>query len=342
MNMILLVVSFVISVFFTHRFCDPASWLYVLDNPNERSLHTRPMPSCGGLAILLAVFLTSLVMGAVNTFSADMIWISAGVLLVAIIAFIDDRLTIHPAYRLAVYTAVAVMLVHAGFFFPTLELPGIVLDWPEAVVKLISLLFIIWMINLYNFMDGMDGFAGGMAVFGFGTFALLGGTAGHELFSALNMLVAAAAGGFLVFNFPPARIFMGDVGSSTLGLLAAAFSLWGTKDGIFSFWIALLVFSPFIVDATVTLIRRLLRREKIWQAHRTHYYQQIVQAGWGHRKTVILEYFIMLGCGVTAIWGVRAPEKLQAAMLLGWMIYYFLFFFWASQFTSKRKKTGTL
>src|SRR3989344_5770631 len=195
MTMIFLVASFVISVLFTHYFCDPASWLYVLDTPNERSLHSRPIPRSGGLAILIAIFLTSLAMGVISTFSADMIWIGAGMLSVAVISFLDDRSTIRPTYRLVVHAAAAVMLVYAGFHIPTLELPGVVLDLPEEVGKLISLLFIIWMINLYNFMDGMDGFAGGMAVFGFGTFALLGGTSGHELFSALNMLVAAAAAG---------------------------------------------------------------------------------------------------------------------------------------------------
>ena len=198
------------------------------------------------------------------------------------------------------------------------------------------------MINLYNFMDGMDGFAGGMAVSGFGAFAILGWMAGHDAFMAINLVISAAAAGFLIFNFPPARIFMGDIGSSVLGLLAASLSLWGARDGVFPFWIAVLVFSPFIVDATVTLIRRLLRREKIWQAHKTHYYQTLVQAGWGHRKTVLLEYAIMLGCGVTALWGVRAPEKLQAAILAGWTLFYFLFFFRVSRLASRRNKAGTL
>jgi UDP-N-acetylmuramyl pentapeptide phosphotransferase/UDP-N-acetylglucosamine-1-phosphate transferase len=187
------------------------------------------------------------------------------------------------------------------------------------------------MLNLYNFMDGMDGIAGGMAVFGFGTFAVFGLLAGATLFSVLNLIIAAAALGFLVFNFPPARIFMGDVGSSTLGLLAAALSLWGVRDGIFPFWIALLVFSPFIVDATVTLLRRLWRRERIWHAHKTHYYQRLVQAGWGHRKTVLLEYAIMLGCGISALWSMRATDEIQMAILIAWILFYFAFFFWVSR-----------
>ena len=120
---------------------------------------------------------------------------------------------------------------------------------------------------------------------------------------------------------------MGDVGSSTLGLLAAAFSLWGARDGVFPFWVAILVFSPFIADASVTLVRRLLRGEKIWQAHKTHYYQKLVQAGWGHRKTVLVEYAIMIGCGITALLSQCATVDVAGgyARRLGSFLCYFFF-----------------
>jgi len=163
-----------------------------------------------------------------------------------------------------------------------------------------------------------------MAIFGFGAFAVLGWSAGHWLFMNLNLIVASAAAGFLLFNFPPARIFMGDVGSSTLGLLVAAFSLWGVNDGVFSFWVTLLVFSPFIVDATTTLIRRLLRGEKVWQAHKTHFYQQLVQAGWGHRKTVLWEYVLMAACAGSAIWAARQTETVQWWTIGFWTVVYAL------------------
>jgi len=188
----------------------------------------------------------------------------------------------------------------------------------------------------------MDGFAGGMAAFGFGTFAVMGWTAGHDAFLAVSLIIAAASAGFLFFNFPPARIFMGDVGSSTLGLLAATLSLWGVRDGIFPFWIAFLVFSPFIVDATVTLFRRLLRGDKIWQAHKTHFYQRLVQAGWGHRKTVLFEYAIMLGCAVTSLWSLRAPAQIQLAAFSGWAVAYLLFFFWVGRLAVRGNKAETL
>ncbi len=124
---------------------------------------------------------------------------------------------------------------------------------------------------------------------------------------------------------------MGDIGSSTLGLLAATLSLWGARDGVFPVWIAVLVFSPFIVDATVTLFRRLLRHEKIWQAHKIHYYQRLVQLGWGHRRTVLWEYVIMLACALTALWTVSQSAATQWLAITGWVIVYTGFAWFVSQ-----------
>ena len=338
---ILAATAFTISAWFTRRFCDPGSAVYILDHPNDRSLHDRPVPRGGGLAILIAIFVCGAAVAWLQP-ERGLASIALSIFLVAVVSFIDDRYSVPPVYRFLAHTVAAAVIVYNGYVLERLEIAGTDLNWSGAAGIVLSMLFAVWMINLYNFMDGMDGFAGGMAVFGFGTFAVMGWMAGHITFTAISMIIAAASAGFLVFNFPPARIFMGDVGSSTLGLLAATLSLWGARNHVFPFWIAVLVFSPFIVDATATLIRRLLRHEKIWQAHKTHFYQRLVQAGWGHRKTVLLEYAVMLGCGVTALWGVRAPEKLQAAMLAGWTLFYFLFFFRVSQLASRRNKTGTL
>ena len=208
-----------------------------------------------------------------------------------------------------------------GSFAPDrLELPGFAVSLPGWARILLTLLFTIWMINLYNFMDGMDGFAGGMAVIGFSTLAWLGrADAG---FAAVCLTVAAASAGFLIHNFPPAKIFLGDTGSIALGFLAAACSLWGSKAGLFPFWVALLVFSPFIVDATVTLLRRLLRGEKVWEAHRNHYYQRLVLLGWGHHYTVLAEYALMLACAGSAGLAIHLPPAGQAMLAGGWLLVY--------------------
>lgn len=329
MSSAILLAGFLVAAWLTRRFCNPESVFHVLDHPNERSLHVQPVPRSGGVAILFALGVSVVGLSVVHDLPGRLVWLIPGVLLLGGISFLDDRLDVRPAYRLVAQVMAASLLVWGNFSLAMLELPGWMWEWPAWVASAFSLVFVVWMTNLYNFMDGMDGFAGGMAVIGFGTFALLGMLAGNTEFMLLNLSVVAAAAGFLVFNFPPARIFMGDVGSSVLGFLAAAFSLWGAQARIFPFWVALLVFSPFIVDATVTLARRLFRGEKVWRAHRDHYYQRLVGLGWGHRRTVLWEYALMLlgaflsivvrGLGPEGQWALIGLWVVVYAALMGWI-----------------------
>lgn len=320
-----LLASLVVSFWLTARFSRPGSLLYILDHPNARSLHFRPTPRSGGVAIVVAVY----GVGAVALAGTGALWLIplavAGVVL-AVVAFIDDRAKLSAASRMAVHVVVAIGLVLLGFRLLALELPGMEWVLPEWLGVALSAGFIVWMINLYNFMDGMDGFAGGMGVIGFGTLGLLGGWQGDTGFALVSAIIASACAGFLLVNFPPARIFMGDVGSATLGCFAAGLIIWGGERGIFPFWAGLLIFSPFIADATVTLLRRLVRGEKVWQAHRTHYYQRLVQLGWGHKKTVLFQYALMLVCALGAVSAIRASERVQWAVILAAVAVYALYF----------------
>ncbi|HEV2733656.1 MAG TPA: hypothetical protein VGV85_02420, partial [Longimicrobiaceae bacterium] len=258
MAVVAVVVAFLVSAVAVRLFSRPGSWLYVLDHPNERSLHTSPVPRTGGVAILAGIAAALALSAAALRLDPVLAWILAGALLVAGVSFLDDRMNVHPGLRFLVHLGAALMLLGGGLALAALRLPGVSWAWPAVAAGAFSLLFAIWLINLYNFMDGMDGLAGGMAVFGFGTCALIGALRGHADFASTAAVVAAAAAGFLLFNFPPARIFMGDVGSATLGFLAAAVCLWADRRDVFPLWIGVLVFSPFIVDATVTLARRVL------------------------------------------------------------------------------------
>ena len=188
---------------------------------------------------------------------------------------------------------------------------------PPAALLLLAgcTLAIGWMTNLYNFMDGADGLAGGMAVFGFLAYAAASWLAGSTQFALLNLAIAAAATGFLVHNFHPARIFLGDAGSVPLGFLAATMGVSGWLQRDWTWWFPLLVFSPFIVDASVTLMRRLLSRARIWEAHRDHYYQRLVQLGLGHRGTALAEYVLMAVCGIVALWAMTLNSTLQYVTL---------------------------
>ncbi len=319
-----MLLAFTIALMLSYYLSCLTSRLRILDRPNDRSLHLRPIPRTGGLAILVGGLAGSMLFGCSSSaIGAHLAVLLLGAVPLAAISFLDDRHSIPVKWRILVHGWAASTLILASHMPNSLDLLGLVLPVPSWASVLLILLFVIWMINLYNFMDGMDGFASGMATIGFSALAWLGWA--NAGFAAFCLIVAAASAGFLVHNFPPAKIFLGDTGSTALGFLAAAFSLWGAKDGLFPFWVALLVFSPFIVDATVTLLRRLLRGEKVWEAHRSHYYQRLVLLGWGHRRTVLTEYALMLACAGSALLAVRLPPVGQISLAMAWgLIYGFL------------------
>ncbi len=297
-------VAFLLTFWLCRHLANPASSLFVADVPNHRSLHAKPCPRNGGLAILAG---SSLGVGLVWLMDAPRFpgggFLVLGLVSAVVVSFLDDKYPLSQSPRLLIQLCAAILLMGGGFSVSELVIPGmgrIALGWFGLPF---SLLFVVWMMNLYNFMDGMDGFAGGMGAFGFGFLALLGWQAGEWFFFATALTLAVANTGFLLHNFPSptARIFMGDVGSVPMGFLAASLSLWGVQKGVFDLWVSVLVFSPFIVDATVTVIRRGLRGEKVWQAHRSHYYQRLVISGWNHQKTVLYEYGLMCGFGGLAV-----------------------------------------
>jgi UDP-N-acetylmuramyl pentapeptide phosphotransferase/UDP-N-acetylglucosamine-1-phosphate transferase len=188
---------------------------------------------------------------------------------------------------------------------------------------LIAIAFVlVWVVNLYNFMDGADGLAGGMTLFGFSGYAAAALLSPHPV-PELAVAAAAVSGaslGFLVFNFHPARIFLGDAGSISVGFLAGAVGYWGWAHGVWPIWLPPLMFSPFIADASVTLTKRLLRGEKFWQAHREHYYQRMVRSGLGHGQTALLWYIVMAaGCGL-ALWGLVRGPAMQWTVVAAWAL----------------------
>ncbi len=315
-------IAAVVSAWTTWRLIQPTAALRLLDHPNERSLHKIPTPRTGGVAII-----TGLAAGVVSAAyfldGVQSLWpIAVAATAVAGVSFLDDRWRLPVGLRLATHVGAAALVILAGFFPSGLAIPVSMGSPVEAAAFLLVVLFLVWVVNLYNFMDGMDGFAGGMAVIGFCAFAALGWLAGQPLFVTLNLVVVGAVGGFLIFNFPPARIFMGDTGSSTLGLIAGAFMFWASRDDIFPLWAGVLIFSPFVVDATATLVRRMLRRDNIWLAHKTHYYQRLVELGWGHKRTTLAEYGLMVLCALSAVLASRRSSTVQLAVISGWVVIY--------------------
>jgi UDP-GlcNAc:undecaprenyl-phosphate/decaprenyl-phosphate GlcNAc-1-phosphate transferase len=261
--------------------------------PTARSLHETPVPRVGGLAIW-AGFLPVALLGPAIPAIATTAWLGAW-LAVVIVSLIDDWRGVHPVPRLAVHGMAALTAAAAlcGSIVPASSMPSWLLE-----VVLLALL-IAWSANLFNFMDGNDGLAATMSVCGFGAYAIAASIAGAPMqtYAAL----AAATIPFLAVNLPPARMFMGDVGAVPLGFLAAVFGIAGWRAGAWPGWFPLLVFLPFVVDASATLLRRVLRAERVWEAHRTHYYQRLHQLGALHRGTLAAYCGLMVGTAATAL-----------------------------------------
>lgn len=271
---------------------------FTLDHPNRRSLHRSPIPRTGGIGILAGVLLA---LGIVGPELPSSLWPALALLLA--VSLLNDVREIAPHWRLAAHLA-------AGALFAS----GLPAHYGIAA-RAVAALGLAWMANLYNFMDGSDGLAGGMALIGFSFYGVAAAAAGDTAFALVSFSIAASAAAFLVFNFHPARIFMGDAGSVPLGFLAGALGILGWLREDWTWWFPLLVFSPFIADASVTLARRLCGGEKVWRAHRDHYYQRLVQLGWGHRKTALAEYALMLACGAAGLSALAAAAAVQLALL---------------------------
>ncbi len=269
------------------------------DIPNDRSLHTTPIPRTGGIALMSGVML-----GWIMMIESWAWWIVLPMIGLFTLSVVDDARNLSAKTRLIGHVIAALIVVVSA---------GISWVWMLPVF-----LFIVWMTNLYNFMDGSDGLAGGMALFGFSFYGVAGLMSGNVPFAMMNFTVGAASLGFLYHNFHPAKVFLGDAGSIPLGFLAAAFGVWGWQQGYWPFWFPVLVFSPFTADASFTLIKRIRRKEKLSEAHRSHYYQRLVQMGWGHSNTAIAEYILMFLAGVTALWGISLDAASQANFLAGW------------------------
>jgi UDP-N-acetylmuramyl pentapeptide phosphotransferase/UDP-N-acetylglucosamine-1-phosphate transferase len=276
--------------------------LLPMDHPNERSLHAAPVPRVGGVALMGGTLAAALALpGAVWA------WLVPALAL-AVVSLLDDVRGLPVAWRFAAHAAAA-----AGFVAWAAP------DTPLFAIVALTLVFV-WMTNLYNFMDGSDGLAGGQALFGFATYGLAAWWIDAPELAVFCFSLVAAALGFLRFNFHPARVFMGDAGSIPLGFLAAALGFEGWRRGLWSPTLPLLAFSPFIVDASVTLTRRLLRGEKIWRAHKSHYYQRLVRMGLGHRGTALAEYALMAAVAGSALLAERWGLQMQA--LLAWCAIY--------------------
>jgi Fuc2NAc and GlcNAc transferase len=297
-----------------------------LDVPNERSSHSEATPRGGGVAVVVAAslgFLALWMLGAINGRLAAALLAGGGV--VAAVGFRDDRRPVSAGVRLAVHLGAATFAVAALGGVPPVRIGERLLDL-GAVGHVLGVIAIAWTLNLFNFMDGIDGIAASQAVFvavGAAVVAVAAGTAGANLVPPCAVIAAAAAG-FLVWNWPPARIFMGDAGSGYLGYVIAVLALFQVHRNAEALFIWLILGAAFFVDATVTLLARLLRGERIHEPHRTHAYQRLSRRWGSHRKVTVALLLANLAWSLPLAWiaagNPRQASVMAAAALLPWIV----------------------
>ena len=286
----------------------------IIDNPNGRSSHSVPTPRGGGVAVVIC-FLLFTGFGLLNNvipFSVGGGVILAG-LIVAIVGFIDDHNHIPAGWRLLAHFSAAGVLLWVTNGLPELAVFGYTVSW-GAAGYLLGALYLVWLLNLYNFMDGIDGLAGLEAVTVCLFASLLSFMTGAPVYVWLLPLVLGVASlGFLLLNFPPAKIFMGDAGSGFLGLMIGGLSLLAAQQQAHLLWVWLILLGVFIVDATITLSRRLASGHKPYEAHRTHAYQYASRQHASHKR-VTLSVFVINTCWLLPMASLAAFRLVDGAL----------------------------
>lgn len=289
----------------------------ILDQPNERSLHVTPTPRGGGLGLMAALLPAAAVLALATGQPAETWAVLAGAAVLAAVSFRDDVRSLGAALRFGVQ-AVVVTAILAVMPAERTAFGGLLPLWADRLVAGIAWL---WFINLFNFMDGIDGISGVQTVaIGVGL-VLVALLAGAPELAGWGAILAAAAVGFLVWNWHPARIFLGDAGSIPLGFLMGWLLLRLAGQGLLA--AALILPAYYLADASLTLARRLLRGESIWKAHRQHFYQRAIARGWRHDRVALLiggANVLLVGCALLSVETAPLAALVLAAGIVGLLL----------------------
>jgi UDP-N-acetylmuramyl pentapeptide phosphotransferase/UDP-N-acetylglucosamine-1-phosphate transferase len=293
----------------------------ILDVPNERSSHTKPTPRGGGLVIVLASLFAYVVYSKITgrNFSGSYL---LGASIIALVSWLDDLFTISFVWRFLVQSFAAILIISALGQFREIYIPfGGSFDF-RIFGSIITFLWIVWLTNAFNFMDGIDGLAGIQAVTAGLGWMIIGKVSGFEGAAVLGGVLAFSSLGFLLQNWYPAKVFMGDVGSAFLGFSFAVLPLIAEHDQTETNWI--LPFLPlisvslvwlFLFDTVLTFFRRLVKGEKVWQAHREHIYQKLVISGFSHRFVCVLYGATSVLTTTFLIYAIRKKENSMTGLI---------------------------
>lgn len=328
MIVLTLLLTFALSYGLTKQYISYAIQKNILDTPNHRSSHTTPTPRGGGVVFtilwMLIVFMLSIFHIVSWKISTALL---PGCALLAIVGLLDDIYSLTAKQRIVIHLIAAVLVVALchGLFYLSLGSVSYHLGIAESIL---AVFLITWSINLFNFMDGTDGIASIETLFVLLPYAFFLQQTNHLDLALTSITLALGVLGFLVLNFPPAKVFMGDVGSAFLGFVIISIPLIAQKQAGISISLCFILYGLFLFDSTITLIRRFFAKEKWYEAHRSHAYQRLHQAGWSHKK--LLFGVIALNSTLTtlAVWGFYVPQiqvyLLITALLLLTIVYVFI------------------
>jgi Fuc2NAc and GlcNAc transferase len=292
----------------------------LLDHPNLRSSHTVPTPRGGGVAILAAADV-GIVLGVAFqvVLVRDALTLGIGMLALGIVGWVDDRGGLQARVRLAMHFGVALWTVYMFNGFPSVRTgtASLAIGVAGYVVGAVG---IVWSINLFNFMDGIDGLAGSQAVLIFGVAAVLLFDARSASLASVAAVAAAATGGFLIWNWPPAKIFLGDAGSGSIGYLIAGIALASENRRAVPLLAFAIIGGVFIADATVTLLRRIARQDRLTEAHRDHAYQRLARAWRAHKPVTIAAAALTVLLGILGAHASLSPALLLPDLLVAYCL----------------------
>ncbi|HAT8261506.1 TPA: glycosyl transferase, partial [Legionella pneumophila] len=287
MNIILNVFLIFVSAILTKLFALFAQHTKLIDIPNERNLHSRPTVRGGGVVFIgLSLFCWFFICNSQFFLTLEQFIFSIAIILIATISFIDDLYNLSVKIRFLFQCLIAFLTVI--FIAPSQLDFGLLLFENTYLIAFFLFFAVIWAINHFNFMDGLDGFCASQAIFLLAAYAFFFNSAGSPVYQEFCLILISSLAGFLIFNFPPAKIFMGDVGSASLGLITFFIAIIAQKNYQIPILYWFILNSLFLFDSTVTLIRRIINYEKWFSPHKKHAYQRLKQLGINSR-------FILLG-----------------------------------------------
>ena len=272
----------------------------IVDLPNERSMHQGSIPRGGGLVIVGLLITTFIALAWLTNRYQLFIALALTVSAWSLLSWLDDCNNLSPKFRLAIQSLLAIFMIIAFGHITTVQISESISIIIPGLGLAATFFGIIWFANLYNFMDGMDGLAASQTIIAASTMTVWFWQYGDQGLAISCLVLASSTYGFLLLNWHPAKIFLGDVGSVTIGAFFTILMIWAVTRYDFPILSFVILFAVFVADATITVLQRLIKREKVWLPHQQHYYQRLAKLGFAHNKIVIAQIVLMLICSIIA------------------------------------------